>query len=211
MDQTALHTRKPVQERSRERVEKVLAAAEQLLLEAGPEHTSIPEIARTSGVPRASIYQFFPNKYALFLAIGDIHLQAVVNVIREVSEQRQADEPLAQLIRRAVQAVAEYYNRHPVAGTLILGGPMSRNAYLSQEMTVQDIGVQVRAILATHWPQLSFPQQPDVITLGVELAFACMKHGYYTDGRISQDVMEEAAVATECYLSARVQASSGAQ
>ncbi|PKA05029.1 TetR/AcrR family transcriptional regulator, partial [Leptospira ellisii] len=64
----------PSQERSQNRMALVLDAAERLLVELGPEETSIPEIAKISGVPRASIYQFFPDKYALFTRLAEKHL-----------------------------------------------------------------------------------------------------------------------------------------
>jgi len=51
----------PVQERSQQRVAQIIEAAESLLIKLGPEETSIPEIAKITGIPRASIYQFFPT------------------------------------------------------------------------------------------------------------------------------------------------------
>ncbi len=54
----------PVQERSLGRITRVIEAAERMLEELGPEKTSIPALAQISEVPRASIYPFFPDKYA---------------------------------------------------------------------------------------------------------------------------------------------------
>lgn len=52
----------PKQERSQKRMDQVVLTTEKMLLEIGIEKISIPEIAKESGVPRASIYQFFrPN------------------------------------------------------------------------------------------------------------------------------------------------------
>ena len=194
-----LNARKPAQGRSRERMDRVLAAAEELLLEAGPEQVSIPDVAVRSGVPRASIYQFFPNKYALFLAIGDGHLAQVGGLIAQVGATL-AGQPLPELIRAATRAVSDYYNAHPVASMLILGGPMSRTAYLSQEVTIQDIGGQVRGLLEIHQPDLVFPSEPDAITLAVEIAFACMRYSYFAHGSITEAMCEQAAVAAQAYL-----------
>ena len=55
----------------RKRVDAALAAAEKLLVEMGPEKTSIPEIANLANVPRTTIYQYFPDKYALFAHLAE--------------------------------------------------------------------------------------------------------------------------------------------
>ena len=53
---------RPKQERTQKRMEQVIRATEELLLQVGIEKISIPEVAIASEVPRASIYQFFPNQ-----------------------------------------------------------------------------------------------------------------------------------------------------
>ncbi|TVP56145.1 MAG: TetR/AcrR family transcriptional regulator [Halomonadaceae bacterium] len=192
--------RKPVQGRSRERVEKVVAAAEALLLERGPEDTSIPEVAARAGVPRASIYPFFPNKYALFLAIGDYHLKQVAQLIEQSSTGLDATH-WQELVRGVVSVVANYYNSHPVAGLLILGGPMSRTGYLSQEVTIQDIGQRVRPVFLNLLPARPLPDSPDVITIAVEIAFACMRHSWFTHEQVTDAMAEQASMAAVSYLS----------
>ncbi|MAL98171.1 MAG: TetR family transcriptional regulator [Alteromonadaceae bacterium] len=200
---TAGVTRKPVQDRSRDRVERVVAAAERLLLETGPERTSIPEVARLSNVPRASIYQFFPSKYALFLAISERHLKAVADLIGrlDLTEEALAKNGRFEFMARSItRAAADYYNDHPVASMLILGGPMSREAYLSQEVTIQDIGHQLRPLFSRYAPGAVLPQDPDVVTIAVEIAFACMKHSYFTHARIIEPMVDQAAMAASAYL-----------
>lgn len=192
-------SRKPLQERSRERVDRVLDMAEKLLAETGPEALSIPEVARASGVPRASIYQFFPNKYALLLAISDIHLGRVSRLVASLRDQFQGGS-LEEIARRVTYATADYYNRHPVASMLILGGPMSRKAYLSQETTIEDIGQQLKVLLVDNTPALRLPDSPDVMTIAVEIAFACMKHSYYTHATITDEMADQAALAALAYL-----------
>lgn len=196
-------TRKPVQDRSRDRVERVLTAAEALLLEMGPERASIPEVARVSGVPRASIYQFFPSKYALFLALSERHLKAVADLIGNLDiniHNTRPDVGFETMARIITHAAADYYNAHPVASMLILGGPMSREAYLSQEVTIQDIGYQLRPLLSRYAPGFVPPQDPDVVTIAVEIAFACMKHSYFAHARIVDSMVDQAALAATAYL-----------
>src|SRR5262245_1644489 len=55
----------PVQKRSRERVERMLAVATELIAEKGSDALRMGEVAERSGVSIGSLYQFFPDKTAL--------------------------------------------------------------------------------------------------------------------------------------------------
>jgi AcrR family transcriptional regulator len=187
--------------RSQQRVSAVLGAAEALIAKIGPEKTSIPEIASVSGVPRSSIYQFFPDKYALFAHITQQHLDRVVEVVALTGAER----PLAgyqEIISVLVDKVSDYYDASPVASTLVLGGPFSRAAYLAQTTNTGHIGREVRLLAATRPHPLKLPEKPDVATIAVEIAFACMKHGYYRDGHLSSETRCEAVRAVAAYIAA---------
>lgn len=55
----------PVQKRSRERVERMLAAATELIADHGSDALRMSEVAERAGVSIGSLYQFFPDKTAL--------------------------------------------------------------------------------------------------------------------------------------------------
>ena len=191
--------RKPLQARTQERVARALLTAESLLLEKNPEEVSIPDIAEASGVPRASLYQFYANKHQLFAAIAEKHLGLVAQEVKRGGAAlvgfhwRQMSYLLA-------QAASQYYNRNPVAGILILGWPMSRETYLAQEVTIENIGDELRAIFATAHPPVALPTSPDVGTIITELAFSLMKYGYYRQGEITDDIIQQATIAVVGYL-----------
>jgi AcrR family transcriptional regulator len=66
-----LPRRLPSQKRSRERVERMLAAASSLIAERGSDALKMGEIAERSGVSIGSLYQFFPDKSAIIRALAE--------------------------------------------------------------------------------------------------------------------------------------------
>lgn len=190
----------PLQERSQQRVTLVLAAAENMLKKMDPEEISIPDIAKESGVPRGSIYQFFPDKYVLFTKLAELHLARVGEILAEKASKNRKSS-WKKLVGLWVNAASDYYDSTPAASTLILGGPLSRNAYLAQEVTIDHIGKGVRTRLENLKEPLLLPRKPDVATLGVEIAFACMKRGYYQENRISKSIRNQAVRAVTAYFS----------
>ena len=87
-----------------------------------------------------------------------------------------------------------------LAGILILGWPMSRDAYLAQEVTIENIGDELRSVFATLSPPVALPAEPDAGTIVTELAFACMKYGYFRHGLISEDIIRQSSLAVIGYL-----------
>ena len=65
----ASRRRAPQQERSRKKVESILAAARSLLETEGPEALNTNRIASEAGMGVGSLYEYFPNKEAIASAL----------------------------------------------------------------------------------------------------------------------------------------------
>ncbi len=68
-EEASASRRKPLQDRSRRRVEQILDAAAQVFADRGYDAATTDEIARLAGTSIGSVYQFFPNKLSIFNAI----------------------------------------------------------------------------------------------------------------------------------------------
>lgn len=178
---------------------KVLEVAELLLEEIGPEKTSIPAIAEAAAVPRAAIYPFFPDKYALFSRLAELHMERLVEVMN--GSDLAAADSWRTWGARLIEAVASYYNRFPVASILLLRGGFTEDDRQAHAVKNETMGRLLRERMAGFNEALLLPAEPDVATLAVEIAFACMKHGYAKDGMISAAICAEAVRAAEAYLS----------
>ncbi|TBW54635.1 TetR/AcrR family transcriptional regulator [Marinobacter halodurans] len=75
--------RRPLQARSRERVETILKHATLTIHDTGVDGTSMSAIARSAGMSLASLYRYFPNKSAIVKAIAERHVEKLETLLRE--------------------------------------------------------------------------------------------------------------------------------
>ena len=80
-NERALTRREPKQQRSRQTVEAVLEAVQRVLKRHGAEAITTNRIAEAAGVSIGSLYQYFPDKQAIFTALYDRHVDEVRHLI----------------------------------------------------------------------------------------------------------------------------------
>src|ERR1017187_3771063 len=74
--------RDPAQERSRQTVDAIVEAAGRLLVEHGRLGVTTNAVAERAGVSIGSLYQYFPNKEAIFAALQERHRDQVMPLIQ---------------------------------------------------------------------------------------------------------------------------------
>jgi AcrR family transcriptional regulator len=75
--------RRPTQQRGEERVEQILDATEELVLEIGTESITTNHIASRAGVNVGTIYHFFADKFEIFRAVIGRIISALGEAIDE--------------------------------------------------------------------------------------------------------------------------------
>ena len=112
---TALKPRKqPRQARSRQTVGAILAAAAQVFERRGYAAGTTDAIAERAGVSIGSVYQYFPNKDAILVALVERHLEeGFAMVSRLLREVREEPVEIAALLRRFVDAMIALHEREP--------------------------------------------------------------------------------------------------
>jgi AcrR family transcriptional regulator len=101
--------RVPAQERSKERVARILDAAAHEFAERGVEAATIESIAERAETSVGSIYQFFPNKLAIYEAIGAMYLEEVRALFSVVVTAQTIEIPWRQVIGATIDAFAELH------------------------------------------------------------------------------------------------------
>lgn len=109
----ALTPRKaPRQRRAQETVEAILAATARVLVEDGFDRASTNRIARVAGVSVGSLYQYFPSKEALVMALVERHIGEMLELLA-ASAVELADAPIEVAVRTYVRAMLKAHALDP--------------------------------------------------------------------------------------------------
>jgi len=110
--------RRPTQRRAQETVEAILDAVIRLLKRAGVSAITTNSIAETAGVSIGSVYQYFPDKRAIFIALHERHIHQVDKVLRrKISESE--GETLDCLVASLLDGMIEAHASDPELAALL--------------------------------------------------------------------------------------------
>jgi AcrR family transcriptional regulator len=102
--------KKPLQSRSRDTVATILTAAAQVFTKRGYAATSTNHIAQRAGVSIGSLYEYFPNKDAVLVALMEQHLLEGEAILTRVALETPRGAPhVREIIRRFVHAMVELH------------------------------------------------------------------------------------------------------
>ena len=152
--------RKPSQERSRDRVERILDATADLLGTTAVDKITTAAIAETAGVPIGSVYQYFPNKLAVLAELARRVMEQVDLKTASLIAEDFGVLPWDQAIDRAIDATMQGYEAQPGYLQLLLSiRPTPEFRAITDESNER-----VAAMLAFH-PALQAVIPPERIQL----------------------------------------------
>jgi AcrR family transcriptional regulator len=143
--------RAPVQERAQGTVEAMLDAVIKLLKRGGASSSSslitTNQIAETAGVSIGSLYQYYPNKRAIFIALHERHIGQVDRIMqRRMAES--AEATLEELIASLIDGMIEAHTVDPELSHL-LQAEVPHRADGTRDFSVRLHGA-FRTALASH-------------------------------------------------------------
>ena len=122
--------REPQQQRSKDRVEAILLAAAEVFDEIGVEAATTHLIAARAGTAIGSLYQFFPDKAAIFHAMELRHVERVKAMWAQTNTPEIVQLPLREMIHNLVAAVAQLFEE-PVSRVVFVQFYIAREIFQS--------------------------------------------------------------------------------
>jgi AcrR family transcriptional regulator len=104
--------RQPKQRRARQTVEAVLDAVVGILKREGVKAITTNRVAEVAGVSIGSVYQYFPDKRAVFVALHERHIKQIDRMV-ESKLFEHAESSLDNLIRAMVEAMIDAHEPDP--------------------------------------------------------------------------------------------------
>ena len=136
--------RVPTQQRSRARMTGVLDAAAALIDEIGPDAITTSLIASRAGVSVGWLYDFFPNRQAVYEAVMARSIANVTPIADRVHEEF-ADRPWSDGLCAVIDALVSFYRTDP--GFRVLWFSRFQSAQMIQENVSHDLA-EARAALS---------------------------------------------------------------
>lgn len=110
--------RRPTQSRAHETVDAILGGVIRLLKRGRGSAITTNSIARAAGVSIGSVYQYFPNKQAMFAALHERHIEQVDRVLL-LKIRESAGESLEQLVSHLMDGMIELHAADPELAALL--------------------------------------------------------------------------------------------
>jgi AcrR family transcriptional regulator len=195
--------RVPQQGRSRDKVRRVLDAADALLEREGAGALVTTRVAAEARVAVGSVYSYFPDKEAIAEALALRYWSSITDSIAEVVDA-DAREPLADPVGAVLEAV--------VAG--FRGSAGFRALWFSPLRTerLRDVTRPLRAevsellerVLAVHWPEAGARERTTAARMFVLAGDGLLREAFRLDADGDPTVIAEGRAMLEAYLSSRL-------
>jgi AcrR family transcriptional regulator len=183
--------RNPRQQRAQATVEAVLEAAAQILEAKGMEGASTNAIATRAGVSVGSLYQYFPNKEALLLALHERHVLELEQRMAAAFAEAEA-LPLEAAVRLLLRHLVTAYQTRPglqrvlVMESARVGGAKITRA--AEEVIIH----QVRAFLEARGEVAH--GRPDRAAFMIVHAVEALAHAAAREGALGDRVFHDELV-----------------
>jgi len=184
--------KRPTQERSQATVQAILIATTHILTEEGYDRLTTNRVAERAGVSIGSLYQYFPNKDALMVALAEHHANEMAQLAQHhLTELRDRSilEVLGQIVEAVLAAHAVNPKLHRVLQEQVPHSEVMRHLDQTQ---VENL---LRSFLAQRSDQLQ-PKNLDLTVFMIERTIRAVIHGAINDhpellqtGELKQELM----------------------
>ncbi len=111
----------PTQARAKERFERILDAARNLIEESGSDHLKMSDVAARAGVPIGSVYQYFPDKSAIIITLAERIMELVHDGLAHAMGEVTSLEEGEAALKSTLMAYYQLFLAEPVARDIWFG------------------------------------------------------------------------------------------
>jgi AcrR family transcriptional regulator len=194
--------RQPKQRRARQTVEAVLDAVIRLLKRGGSDALTTNRIAEVAGVSIGSLYQYFPDKRAIFTALHQRHIDQIDRMVQTKLVEHAASS-IEDLVRAMVEAMVDAHATDPELYELLMA-EVPHRADGTRDFAVRLHGAFLLAI-SSRAHELKRRRDLDKVVFVVTHMVEALSHGAVLRrpaGMSLKDAKEEAVRAILAYLRA---------
>ena len=193
----------PTQARSRERLRRVLDAADEVLASDGAEAFTTTRVAEAAEVPIGSIYRFFPDKEAIVEALATRYWSDFEDLVAGAAEADELD-PFVDPGAFVIDTLAAGFRARPGFLALWYGGLRTEAVRDATRPTRQAIAASIERILARHWPTASSEALATSAQMVVLAGDGLLREAFRRDRAGDRALLEESKLMLRSYLSARL-------
>ncbi len=194
--------RVPLQERSRERASRIFEAAANEFAERGVEAATIEAIAERAKTSVGSIYQFYPNKLALYEAIGDKYLEEVRALFAMLVSADAIVVPWRTIISATIDAFAELHRTSVTFRAVWSNIIYSRRFFDAGQALNRELAERAESVFARLAKAKNYPpaQRKLLATVVIETMSAMLLIATDKPRAQAKPLLEESKVLIERYL-----------
>lgn len=202
--------RPPQQNRSRDSLERVLEAGEELLIDKGWDGFTVQEVSRRARVSIGSIYARAPSKERLILAVYDRAIGRIAedNAARLAPDAHWEGLTPRELIEAAVAEFSRQTLRHePFLRVVMNRSPVDPAIRKRADVQIRLLSTRWEALLARHKQSLNVADPDLAIEVAFRMVFATVARriangpDFGSNSRIADErLIEELGAAIAAYL-----------
>lgn len=192
--------RVPTQARSKERFERILDAADAIFADAGFDGATMEAIAERAGTSIGSVYQFFPNKGALFEALCARYLARSQELFEAFVEGEFLARPWPELLDAIIDAFWAFHVDKPGFRAVWAHQNISGAMLKAADVVNRAIAARAGVVMAAFAPHVPEARRATVALVAVETISALLFVAVHRGPVEGAAMVREAKVMLRAYL-----------
>jgi AcrR family transcriptional regulator len=194
----------PIQARSRERLRRVLDAADEVIAQEGAGAFTTTRVAAQAGVPIGSVYRFFSDKEAIVEALAVRYWSDFEDLVAGMAEADEA-QPLDDPVGAVLDVLVAGFRARPGFLGLWFGGLRTERMRDATRPTREAIAKSIERILARHWPAAPRGDRARAAEMAVLAGDGLLREAFRRDRRGDAAVLAESKAMLRAYIAQRLE------